>query len=512
VTACLVVILAAYYATLLLLSVYGAHRYHLLRLYRRHERAPARPRRPPAVLPRVTVQLPIFNERYVVDRLIRAACALDYPADLLEIQVLDDSTDDTRHLAAAAVESMRRLGHDIVHLRRGGREGFKAGALAYGLERARGTLIAVFDADFVPPRSFLLDLLPHFRSPRVGMVQARWGHLNRDYSILTRLQAILLDGHFVIEHAARHRAGFFFNFNGTAGVWRRACIESAGGWQADTLTEDLDLSYRAQLKGWEFVFAPEVVAPAELPADHDAFKTQQHRWTLGTIQAGRKILPRLLRARLPWPVKLEALFHLTAGLAYVLMVVLALLVVPAALARRALGLDGLVAVDLPLFALSTLSISAFYLSSQRAVGEDRLRTLVDPPFVMSLGIGLSLNNARWVWGAFSGRRWEFQRTPKHRLEGAAGDWSRSSYRGSGRGAWMAAEMLLGIYFTAASAVAIFMGNAAVLPFFVLFQVGYLHTSFLSLAQGLRRRFESSAPLASPREADKKRLDADPGAA
>ena len=511
-TAVLGTIVAAYYTTLLLLSIYGAHRYSLLRLYYRHGPPDTRPPAPLDPLPVVTVQLPVYNERYVVERLIRAACALDYPPDRLEIQVLDDSTDDTRNLAADAVESMRRLGRDVVHLRRGDREGFKAGALAYGLARAKGDLIAVFDADFVPPPSFLLDLVHHFGDPRVGMVQARWGHLNREYSVLTRIQSIYLDGHFVIEHAARHRAGCFFNFNGTAGVWRRACIVSAGGWQSDTLTEDLDLSYRAQLKGWEFVFLPGVTAPAELPADNDAFKTQQHRWTLGSIQTGRKLLPSILKAKLPRKVKMEAFFHLTNNSAYALMVLLAILIVPAVLARRALGLDWLMYLDLPLFFLSTLSVSTFYICSQRELRQDWLGSLVYLPFLMSLGIGMSLNNARAVWGAWSRRRVEFLRTPKHSLEGTDGDWSRSSYRGSGHRAWTAAEMLLGIYFTGASAYAIIAGNEAMLPFFLLFQMGYLYTSFLSLAQALRRRLEPALLLRSFRERQKKRLDADPGAA
>ncbi|OLD66511.1 MAG: glycosyl transferase family 2 [Acidobacteria bacterium 13_1_40CM_2_68_10] len=505
-------VVAAYYATLLVLAIYGLHRYYLLHLFYRHrgDGPGAAARLDP--LPHVTVQLPVYNERYVVERLIRAACALDYPAGRVEIQVLDDSTDDTSRLAAAAVEAMRRLGHDVVHLRRGTREGFKAGALSYGLARAKGELVAVFDADFVPPSPFLLDLVHHFSDPRVGMVQARWGHLNREYSVLTRIQSICLDGHFVIEHAARHRAGRFFNFNGTAGIWRRACIESAGGWQADTLTEDLDLSYRAQLLGWEFVFLPDVVAPAELPADNDAFKTQQHRWTLGSIQTARKILPLLLRSRLPRKVKVEAFFHLTNNSAYALMVLLGILIVPAMLARRALGLDGLTYLDLPLFFLSTLSVSTFYICSQREVRQDWLASLVYLPFLMSLGIGLSLNNARAVCGAFSGRRVEFLRTPKHRLEGTGGDWSRSSYRGLGRRVWTAAEMLLGIYFTGASAYAIIAGNEAMLPFFLLFQMGYLYTSFLSLAQALRRRLEPGLIFRAFREREKKRLDADPGAA
>ena len=504
-------IVAAYYATLVALAIYGLHRYHLLHLYYRHWDEETRPAVRLDPLPLVTVQLPLYNERYVVERLIRAACALGYPSDRLEIQVLDDSTDDTPSLAAGVVATMRRRGHDVVHLRRESREGFKAGALSHGLARAKGELVAVFDADFVPPPRFLLDLVHHFGDPRVGMVQARWGHLNREYSILTRIQSIYLDGHFVIEHAARHRAGRFFNFNGTAGIWRRACIESAGGWQSDTLTEDLDLSYRAQLKGWEFVFLPDVVAPAELPADNDAFKTQQHRWTRGSIQTGRKILPRLLRARLPFSVKAEAFFHLTNNSAYALMLLLAILIVPAMLARRALGLDALICLDLPLFCLSTLSVSTFYLCSQREVRDDWIGSLPCLPFLMTLGIGLSLNNARAVCGALSGRRMEFLRTPKHRLEGTAGDWVRSSYRGPGHGPWTAVEMLLGVYFTCASAGAIISGTWAMLPFFLLFQMGYLHTSFLSLAQALRR-LEPVALFGSFHDREKKRLDADPGAA
>jgi cellulose synthase/poly-beta-1,6-N-acetylglucosamine synthase-like glycosyltransferase len=504
-------VVAAYYATLLVLAIYGVHRFYLLMLFDRHRGESPTPATRLDPLPIVTVQLPIYNERYVVERLIRATCALDYPLDRLEIQVLDDSTDDTSRLAATAVDTLRRLGHDVVHIRRETRVGFKAGALAHGLSLARGELVAVFDADFVPPSGFLLDLVHHFGDPRVGMVQARWGHLNREYSVLTRVQSICLDGHFVIEHVARHRAGRFFNFNGTAGMWRRSCIESAGGWQSDTLTEDLDLSYRAQLQGWEFVFLPQVVAPAELPADNDAFKTQQHRWTMGSVQTGRKILPRLLRTRLPRQVKVEAIFHLTNNCAYVLMVVLGILIVPAMLCRSALRLDALTYLDLPLFLLSTASISTFYLSSQRELRQDWLTSLAYLPFLMSLGIGLSLNNARAVCGAWSGRRVEFLRTPKHRLEGTVGDWSRSSYRGPGRRAWTAVEILLGVYFTGASAYSIIAGNGAMLPFFLLFQMGYLHTSFLSLAQALRRRLEPALQLRSLREREKKRLDADPGA-
>jgi cellulose synthase/poly-beta-1,6-N-acetylglucosamine synthase-like glycosyltransferase len=491
-------IVAAYLTTLAILAVYGLHRYYLLHLYHRHRTRSPRPIGRLDPLPRVTVQLPIYNEMYVVERLIRAACALEYPSDRLEIQVLDDSNDETSVLAAEVIEEMRARGHDIVQLRRSVREGFKAGALAHGLRHARGELIAVFDADFVPAPSFLLDLIHYFSHPRVGMVQARWGHLNRDYSFLTRVQSIFLDGHFVIEHAARYRAGCFFNFNGTAGIWRRACIESAGGWQADTLTEDLDLSYRAQLGGWDFIFVSNVVAPAELPADMDSFKSQQHRWTRGSIQTGHKILPRLLASRLPLRVKIEAFFHLTNNNAYALMVLLAILVVPAMVIRHGLGLnDVMLIVDLPLFLLSTISVSTFYLCSQREVRDDWVSTLGYLPFLMSMGIGLSLNNARAVLGALFPRSSEFLRTPKYRLEGRVGDWRGKRYRGPGRGRWTVVEMLFGIYFAGASAHAILNGMYVSLPFYLLFQMGFLHTSFLSLAQAVRRRpWSRSARLAA----------------
>ena len=484
-------IVTAYYATLALLAVYGWHRYHLLRLYRRHPPPGPRPALACGALPVITVQLPIYNEPLVVDRLIRAACDLEYPAGRMEIQVLDDSTDDTSAIAATVVDEMRREGHDIRHLRRPSRHGFKAGALAAGLAQARGELVAVFDADFLPGRSFLLDLVPCFADPRIGMAQARWGHLNRDYSALTRCQAIFLDGHFVIEHAARHRAGRFFNFNGTAGLWRRACIESAGGWQSDTLTEDLDLSYRAQLQGWEFAFVPEVVVPAELPADIDAFRAQQHRWTMGSIQTAKKILPRLLRARLPAPVRIEALFHLTGNLSYPLMVLLALLIVPATVVRGGAGHWAMLALDLPLFLLTTLPVMAFYVGAQRQVREDWRSTLADLPMVMCVGVGLGLNNARAVCAGLLGLRRDFTRTPKHRLIGRSGDWERTIHRSAAGRAWGAVEMLLGAWFAGAATWAILAGHYAPLPLFLMFLAGYLARPILALAESTRPRRGSS---------------------
>jgi cellulose synthase/poly-beta-1,6-N-acetylglucosamine synthase-like glycosyltransferase len=485
-------LLGAYYVTLGMLVLYGAHRLLLLRLHARARRRPPAPPDPLDPLPRITVQLPLYNEIYVVERLIRAACGLDYPSDRLQIQVLDDSTDGTVAVAARLVRALRRRGHDIVHLRRRERRGFKAGALAYGLARAGGELIAVFDADFVPPPRFLLDLVGHFGDPRVGMVQARWGHLNRDYSLLTRLQSILLDGHFVIEHQARHRAGLFFNFNGTAGIWRRACIESAGGWQSDTLTEDLDLSYRAQLEGWKFVFVSDVVAPAELPADIDAFRTQQQRWARGSIETGRKILPRLLRARLPLPIKLEGLVHLTNNGAYLLLTLLAILSVPAVVVRHRAGLDPLLLLDLPLLLISTGSLSAFYLRAQRDTGVGRLRRLAALPLLMLLGIGLCLGNARAVLGALAGPRAAFVRTPKHALRGTQGRWWRSNYR-TRADVWTLLDPCFALYFAGAAVWAVRSSLFAALPCLLLFLGGFLYASGLTVDRALRHRLFSSPP-------------------
>ncbi len=422
-------VLAAYYAALAVLSLYGMHRLLLLAGWWRHRRRPLVTPPAPAedAWPLVTVQLPLYNERFVAERLLRAVAVLDYPAERLEVQVLDDSTDDTSTIVARVCAELCRGGLDVRHLRRADRAGFKAGALAAGLAVARGDLLCIFDADFVPGRDFLRRLVPWFSAdPGVGMVQARWGHLNREDSLATRVQAMLLDGHFAIEHAARHRTDCFFNFNGTAGIWRRAAIEDAGGWQADTLTEDLDLSYRAQLAGWRFVFLPEVVVPAELPVEAADLEAQQHRWAKGAAQTARKLLPRLLTAPLPWRVRREAFVHLTANVSYPLLTVLAALIFPAMLLRRSEGWWQVLAVDLPLFTLASGSVLLFYVASQLAVGEPwraRLRLL---PALMATGIGLSVtNSAAVVAGAFV-RGGTFHRTPKYRREDGAAARARAA--------------------------------------------------------------------------------------
>ena len=329
------VLIGAYLSILGLLAIYGFHRSQLVFLFfKTREKVPQpKTRYQQDELPIITVQLPLFNERYVCERLIDAVVGFDYPKDKLEIQVLDDSTDDTTEIARKKVFQVAELGYDITLIHRTDRTGYKAGALENGLRTSKGELVAVFDADFQPPPSILMDTVHYFTDKDVGMVQARWDHINRKYSMLTRIQSLMLDGHFVIEHGARQRSGRFFNFNGTAGIWRISTIHDAGGWEHDTLTEDMDLSYRAQLKGWKFFYLPEIIAPAEIPVEMASFKSQQHRWAKGSIQVCKKMLPTILKADVPFKVKMEAFFHLTNNFAYPLMILLALLIMPNLLVR-----------------------------------------------------------------------------------------------------------------------------------------------------------------------------------
>ena len=473
--------LVAYFFILIILAVYGWHRYYLVYLYMRNRDREARAGQPLSPMPTVTVQLPLYNEMYVADRLIESVARIDYPRDRLEIQVLDDSTDETRSIAEQTVRRLAADGVDIKYLHRTSSVGFKAGALEAGLETARGEFIAIFDADFLPSPDFLTRLLPHFADPGVGMVQARWGHINQDYSLLTKIQSILLDGHFVLEHGARHRAQRFFNFNGTAGIWRRVAIDAAGGWQHDTLTEDLDLSYRAQLLGWRFVFVPDVVAPAEVPVEMNAFKSQQHRWAKGSIQTCRKLLPALLASDQPTAVKAEAFFHLTANFNYPLMCVLSVLMFPSMVIRYNMGWYEMLLIDVPLFIAATFSVCNFYLVSQREIHHDWVARLKYLPFLMSIGIGLCINNSRAVFEALLDKPSEFARTPKYRIEGDADEWVGKRYRQS-VAVQPLIELGLGLYFTATVFYALANGIYGTLPFLVLFQVGFLYTGLVSLVQ------------------------------
>jgi cellulose synthase/poly-beta-1,6-N-acetylglucosamine synthase-like glycosyltransferase len=473
--------LAAYFFVLIVLAIYGWHRYYLVYLYMSNRDKEPLPGRPLDPLPVVTIQLPLYNEMYVAERLIDAVCAIDYPRHLLEVQVLDDSTDETRSIAELAARRYAAQGIDVKYIHREDRTGYKAGALEAGLKVARGEFIGIFDADFIPTTDFLTRLLPHFGDPKVGMVQARWGHINQDYSLLTKIQAILLDGHFILEHGGRNRGGRFFNFNGTAGVWRRTAIDAAGGWQHDTLTEDLDLSYRAQLAGWQFVFVPALIAPAEVPVEMNAFKSQQHRWAKGSIQTCRKLLPRILRSNLPLGVKAEAFFHLTANFNYILMCVLSILMFPSMVIRYNMGWYEMILIDVPLFFAATFSFCNFYMVCQRELHKDWVSRLKYVPFLMSVGIGLSVNNTRAVFEAVFNKQSEFTRTPKYHIEGDGDEWVGKRYRQS-VAVQPLVELALGLYFTWTVFYALANGIYATVPFLVLFQVGFLYTGLLSIVQ------------------------------
>jgi len=476
-------LLAVYLLVWLVLAVYGLHRLHLIGLFRRRDRS-ARPPATPLDWPFVTVQLPIYNERYVVERLLDAVAAIDYPRDRLEVQLLDDSSDETSALAAGKAAALSAAGLDIAHLRRGDRRGFKAGALQYGLERAKGEHLAIFDADFVPPPAILREMIPHFQNPRVGMVQARWQHLNRDFSLLAQAQAISLDGHFIIEHAARMTGDRFFNFNGTAGILRKACVVDAGGWQSDTLTEDLDLSYRAQLKGWKFVFEHRVECPAELPVQMNAFKVQQHRWVKGSIQVARKLLPAVWRSGAPLSVKIEATFHLTYNAAYVFLLLLALIVYPVVLARYESRNLFFTIADTVLFVAATSSVLFYFGYAQRQMRgwKRRLRFI---PFAMTLGIGLAVNNTRAVLEGLIGRGGDFRRTPKYRIERRGDGWKGKRYASS-VDPWTLFELGLGAYFIWAIVALARAGLYAPIPFFGIYLFSFTYVGVLSLLHASAR--------------------------
>src|SRR6187401_2313609 len=488
-------ILVSYFFVLVILAVYGWHRYYLVYLYMKYRDREPKAGPPLSPQPQVTIQLPIYNEMYVADRLIDAVCRIDYPRELLEIQVLDDSTDETTGVAEQAVRRNADIGINIVYLHRTDRIGYKAGALEAGLKVATGEYVAIFDADFIPTVDFLQRTVPFFADPKIAMVQTRWGHINQDYSLLTKIQSILLDGHFVLEHGGRNRSGLFFNFYGTAGIWRREAIADAGGWQHDTLTEDLDLSYRAQLRGWKFVFLPDLVAPAEVPVEMNAFKSQQHRWAKGSIQTCRKLLPAILGSSLPLSVKVEAFFHLTANFNYLLMCALSILMFPAMYVRYNMGWTEMLLIDIPLFVLATMSFFRFYMVSQRELYPDswksRLKFL---PFLMSIGIGLSVNNTKAVLEALFRKESEFARTPKYGIERDSDEWAGKKYH-QAVGVQSLIELALGLYFTGTVFYALINQIYGTVPFLMLFQIGFLYTGLLSILQQFTGDEEMAAEIA-----------------
>ncbi|MBF8297297.1 MAG: Glycosyltransferase [Bacteroidetes bacterium] len=428
----------------------------------------------------VTVQLPVFNEIYVVGRLIDASCAIVYPKDKLEVQVLDDSTDNTVDVVASYVEKYRKLGFDIKQIRRVNRAGFKAGALKEGLASARGQFVAIFDADFVPRPNFLLKTIPHFFvDPMVGMVQTRWEHINFDYSLLTRTQAMALDGHFVIEQAVRNKAGFFINFNGTAGVWRKSCIEDAGNWQADTLTEDLDLSYRAQLRGWKFKYLNNVTSPAELPSEINALKSQQFRWTKGAIETARKMLPVVWKSAIPLKIKIHATFHLTNNLVFPFILLAGILNVPLVFIKHS-GMYNTYFDFMSVFVFAFIGSFLFYMFSQRDVYADWRRRLFLFPVFMAGSMGFAVNNSKAVLEGIFKRRSEFVRTPKYSIRDKKDSWQGKMYVPLKINSTVVIEILLAVYCFFGVASSIYFLEIAAVPFQLLFCLGFAFVSIMSI--------------------------------
>ncbi|MFY9855299.1 MAG: cellulose synthase family protein [Terracidiphilus sp.] len=485
--------LLPYFAVMIALSYYGIHRYTMCYNYYKYKKNyhPDPPQHFEE-LPRVTVQLPIFNEQFVIDRLIEAVCAMEYPREKLDIQVLDDSTDETQQVAADIVARYAALGHPITYIHRTNRYGFKAGALDGGLKVARGEFVAMFDADFVPQPDWLMKVIHHFAEPNIGMVQTRWTHLNRNYSMLTQIEAILLDAHFVMEQGARSRSGEFFNFNGTAGMWRLKAIVDGGGWQHDTLTEDTDLSYRSQMAGWKFKYLPDVECPSELPIEMTAFKTQQARWAKGLIQVSIKILPIVFKSGISGRNKREAVQHLTANLSYPLMVIMTAFLLPAMVVRFYQGWFQMLLIDFPLFTASTFSIAVFYIMAERELyPKTWKKTFLYLPFLMALGIGLTVTNTKAVMEALVGIKSPFVRTPKYRVAKKGEKSQAAKYRKRlVLAPWI--ELAIGTYFFMAILYTFSNHNYFTAPFLILFVIGYWYTGLMSLLQGRFERWRTGA--------------------
>src|SRR3954468_15445477 len=474
-----------YMSVLIGLSAYGIHRYVIIYLFLKHRRRDTVPAGHFEQLPKVTMQLPIFNEVYVVERLLRSVSEIDYPKELLQIQVLDDSTDDTRDITTSCAAELRQRGFNVSLIHREDRTGFKAGALATGLAASEGDYVCILDADFVPQPDLLRSTIHFFTDPNVGMIQTRWGHLNRSYSLLTRVQAMFLDGHLLLEQTARSRSGRFFNFNGTAGLWRRSCIEEAGGWQHDTLTEDLDLSYRAQLVGWKFIFLTDVVTPAELPVDMNGFKSQQHRWTKGSIQTCKKLLPSIWRSDLPFAIKVEATGHLVSNFAYLLLACLCVLLHPSTGGPQS-GWVRTLMIDVPIFLTASVSVAVFYICAQRELNPRTwMREMLLLPCLLALGVGLSINNARAVLEAVFNHQSGFARTPKYGIERKSQPWRSCRYMPL-KSLLTISDTAFAIYFSYFLWFAITHHQYISVPFLAMFQIGFFYVSVSSFSQWMPR--------------------------
>ncbi|MCX7877666.1 MAG: glycosyltransferase family 2 protein [Ignavibacteria bacterium] len=475
------VILFTYIGSLIVLFTFGSHGFIMIYYYlkNRHKRDEISENLD--FYPVVTIQLPVYNEMYVVERLIKTVCEIDYPIDKLEIQVLDDSTDETVEIVANLVKEYSLRGFDIKHIHRKERTGFKAGALKEGLKTARGEFIAIFDADFIPRRNFLKVVLPFFKNPKLGMVQTRWEHLNRTYSLVTQIQALALDGHFVIEQQVRNKAGYFINFNGTSGIWRKECILDAGNWEADTLTEDLDLSYRAQLKGWEFKYLTDFTTPSEIPSEINSLKSQQFRWTKGAIETAKKMLFRVWRSDVPLKTKIMSTFHLTNNIVFPFILLACLLNMPVVLIKNS-GQYDTYFYFMSVFVLAFIASFLFYLYSQKDVYEDwRSRILLFPLF-MAGSMGFAINNTKAVIEALFNKKSEFVRTPKYGIEGDQGKWQDKKYalRKKAIKPSVLLELGVAIYSFACVVVSIATLQISAIPFQLMFTFGFGLVAVLSI--------------------------------
>jgi len=472
-----------YITVLLGLAGYGTHRLQILYFYFKYGNKRPMPDSKFDEMPLVTVQLPVFNEMHVVDRLLDSVAALDYPQDKLQIQILDDSTDETVEISRAGAKRLQERGFDAECIHRTDRTGFKAGALENGMGSAKGDYILILDADFVPNADLLQETIHHFTNDKIALVQTRWGHLNRNYNMLTRVQAMFLDGHLELEQTARNRSGRFFTFNGTGGIWRKQAIVDAGGWEHDTLTEDMDLSYRAQLKGWKFIFLKEVETPAELPVDMAGFKNQQHRWTKGSIQVCKKCLPSILRADIPLGTKMEAFAHLTANFAYLLLLALCFLIFPKNEWGPELSGWSRLIVDVPIFFFASISVIIFYTVAQKALNPKTwLREILYLPLLLALGIGMAVNNAKAVMEALLGHETGFVRTPKYGIEGKQKMQIKKSRYKALKSLTPVFELLFGFFFLFVVGDAAFSGNWPSAILLLPFPVGFFYTSLNSLSQ------------------------------
>jgi cellulose synthase/poly-beta-1,6-N-acetylglucosamine synthase-like glycosyltransferase len=480
-----------YLLVVALLFVYGVNFLYLTYLSLRRKQDP-----PPPLLveyPRVTVQLPIYNELYVADRLVRAAAGLDYPRERLEIQVLDDSTDETVVLVERLVRRLQADGLNIQHFCRGNRQGFKAGALSAGLEEASGEYLAIFDADFLPPADFLKKTIPYFQNPQVGFVQTRWEHLNRDYSLLTRLQALAIDAHFMVEQAARAGGGYWFNFNGTAGVWRKAAIVASGGWRADTLTEDLDLSYRSFLHGWQAVYLRDVSVPAELPASFNAYRRQQQRWARGSLECAVRLIPQVWRAPISLAGKIESTLHLTGYFVHLLLLALTFLYLPVWMLAQhypnLVNLFGLAVV----FNITALAPTSMFLAAQKQKNRSWLAQLPEILFLTVLGCGMMLNTARAAYEVLKNRPGSFERTPKYGLQHRREHWTDRSKYHLKVDVVVYLELLLSLWSVGVTWLAISTGSWAIALYSAIFGGGLLFVSGMSILQTLAVRRRALEP-------------------